>query len=89
MLYDIASTNDQWNKTISTIIYLNNKSLTKLLKRITLYNSDIGIKLNLSDLQKFGYLAYYHNKDSKHIKLSNQYIKYIFFYYENYNQYRL
>ena len=39
-------------------------------------------------MRRFGCIAYHHNKDSKHSKLGNQGIKYVFLGYEGRNQYR-
>ncbi len=89
MLYDAGLPNNQWAEAISTSVYLKNRSPTKSLKRITLYESDTGNEPDLSNLRRFGCVAYHYNKDPKRTKLSNQGIKYVFFGYESRNQYRL
>lgn len=51
------------------MMYLKNRSLTKLLKKITPYKSNTGNKLNLNNLYRFICVAYYHNKILKILKL--------------------
>ena len=66
-----------------------NTSPTKSLKGITPYESDTGVKPDLSNLRRFCCVAYHHNEDPKRSKLSNQGIKCVFLGYEGRNQYRL
>ena len=89
MLYDAGLPNNQWGEAIPTAVYLKNRSPTKSLQRITLYESDTGGKPDLSNLRRFGCVAYHHNEDPKRTKLSNQGIKCVFLGYEGRNQYRL
>ena len=89
MLYNVSLPNNQWGKAISTAVYLKNRSPTKSLKGITPYESDTGGKPDLSNLRRFGCVAYHHNEDPKRTKLSNQGIKCVFLGYEGRNQYRL
>ena len=60
-----------------------------MLKEITPYESDTGGKPDLSNLRRFGCVAYHHNKDPKRSKLSDQGIKCVFLGYEGHNQYKL
>lgn len=70
-------------------MHLKNISLTKLAKRITSYKSNIGNKPNPNNLQRFNFIVYYHNKNLKYIKLSNQNIKCVLFNDEGCNQWKL
>ncbi len=85
MLYDAGLHNNQWGETISTSVYLKNRSLTKSLKRITPYESNTSDKHDLSNLRRFGCVAYHHNEDTKRTKLCNQGIKCMFLGYEDRN----
>lgn len=67
------------------MVYLKNRSSTKLLSKIISYKPDTSGKLDLNNLHKFGYIVYYHNKDQKYTKLSNKGIKYVFFDYKSHN----
>lgn len=89
MIYDVGLSNNQWGEAISTAVYLKNRSLTKSLNGITPYESDTGIKPDLRNLPRFGYVVYHYNKDPKRTKLSNQGIKCIFLDYEGRDQYSL
>ena len=89
MLYDVRLPPNQWGEAISTAVYLKNKNPTKLLKRIMPYETDNGRKPDLSNLHRFGYIAYNHDENPKKKKLSNQGIKCQFLGYEGRNQYRL
>lgn len=79
MLLDISLRNNQYGKAIFIIFFLKNNSLNKLLNKITSYKFDINNKPNLSDFQKFGYVAYHYKKDPKCTNVNNQGIKCIFF----------
>lgn len=67
------------------MVYLKNRSLTKLLNRITFYKSDTSSKSDLENLHRFNYIAYQYNKDAKCTKLINQDIKYVFLSYKGHN----
>ncbi len=89
MLYDARLPNNQWGKAISTAVYLKNRSPTKSLKGITPYEADTGRKPDLSNLYRFGCIAYHQDENLQKKKLSNQGIKCQFLEYEEQNQYRL
>lgn len=89
MLYDVEFFNNQSRKTVSTDVYLKNRSPTKLLKNITQYKVNNCRKPILSYLHKFRYIAYHHYENSPKKKLSNQGIKYKFFGYKSQSQYKL
>lgn len=85
MLYDVNLPNNLLSKAIFIAVYLKNRSPIKWLSGITFYKSNISNKSDLSNLRKFGYIAYYYSKDSKRIKLDNKGIICIFLGYKSYN----
>ncbi len=89
MLNDEGLPNNQWEKAISTAVYFKNKSPTKSLKKIMLYEADTGRKSDLSNLHRFGCIAYHHGESPQKKKLSNRGIKCQFFKYESQNQHML
>ena len=88
-MYDAGLPNNQWGETISTAVYLKNRSPTKSLKEITSYEANTGRKPDLSNLHRFGCIAYHYDENPQKKKLSNQGIKCQFLVYERRNQYRL
>ena len=89
MLNDAGLPNNQWEKAISTAVYFKNKSPTKSLKKITLYEADNGRKSDLSNFHRFECIAYHHDENPQKKKLNNRGIRCQFFEYKSQNQHRL
>ena len=81
--------NNKLREIISIAVYLKNKSLINLLKKITQYEIDIGGKPDLRYLHRYEYITYHHHQIYHQKKIDNKVIKCKFFEYKSGNQYRL
>lgn len=86
MLYNAGLPNSQSGEAMNLYCGLSKKlSPTRLRKEITLYEFDTGSKPNLSNMRRFGCVAWHHNEDPKRTKPSNQGITCVFLHYEGHN----
>src|SRR5579871_429367 len=78
-----------WGETVTTIVYLKNRSPTTAIIGKILYKAWFGKKPSLNHLRTFGCIAYAHIPKEKRHKLDWKTTKCIFLGYSGTNQYRL
>ena len=77
MAYNHLS-NEYWATTVTTVVYIMNRCLTKSVKNKVPQEAWIGMNHGVSHLQVFGCIAYAHIPDELRKKLENKGHKCIF-----------